>query len=203
LTSVHIGDGVTSIGKGAFRGCESLTTISIGNSITSIGEEAFEETAIYNDPSNWKNGALCIDSCLIKVSKYVPYAYTIRNDVRFIADKAFIECFSLTSVIIPNSVKSIGAGAFVDCYLLTSVSIPNSVTSIGEGAFADCESLPSITIPNSVTEIGGGAFYACKSLETIAFDGTMEQWHAIDKHYLWNYDTPATIIKCTDGEVEL
>ena len=58
-------------------------------------------------------------------------------------------------------VTSIGDKAFYDCYQLTSVTIPNSVTSIGESAFYNCNNLTSVTIPNSVTSIGNGAFSGC------------------------------------------
>ena len=60
-----------------------------------------------------------------------------------------------------RKVTSIGDYAFVECYGLTSVIIPNSVTSIGIFAFSPCPGLTSITIPNSVTSIGNYAFYGC------------------------------------------
>ena len=41
LTSVVIGDSVTSIGDRAFEDCSSLTSIVIPDSVTSIGESAF------------------------------------------------------------------------------------------------------------------------------------------------------------------
>ena len=41
ITSVTIGDNVTSIGGSAFSGCSSLTSVTIGNSVTSIGYDAF------------------------------------------------------------------------------------------------------------------------------------------------------------------
>ena len=41
LTSVTIGNGVTSIGNYAFYGCTSLTSVIIGDSVTSIGDYAF------------------------------------------------------------------------------------------------------------------------------------------------------------------
>lgn len=41
LTSITIGNGVTSIGNLAFSGCTSLTSITIGNCVTSIGYRAF------------------------------------------------------------------------------------------------------------------------------------------------------------------
>ena len=42
LVSVTIPDGVTSIGFRAFNGCTSLTSVTIGNSVTSIGRYAFK-----------------------------------------------------------------------------------------------------------------------------------------------------------------
>ncbi len=42
LTSVTIGNNVTSIGWGAFYGCSGLTSVTIGGSVTSIGYRAFE-----------------------------------------------------------------------------------------------------------------------------------------------------------------
>ncbi len=41
LTSIIIGDSVTSIGYNAFSGCSSLTSITIPDSVTSIGGSAF------------------------------------------------------------------------------------------------------------------------------------------------------------------
>jgi hypothetical protein len=173
---------VTSIEKNAFTGCKSLTAISIPSSITRIGQGfmrrimqssgAFAGTGIYNDSSNWKNGALCIDSCLIDVSEYVPNTYKISNDVRLIADFAFQDCSSLKSLTIPNSVTSIGTGAFLGCSL-TSITIPNSVTYIGQSAFSYCESLKSITIPNSVTEIKHYTFNGCYSLSSITIPNSV------------------------------
>lgn len=55
LTSVTIGNGVTSIGSYAFYGCTSLTSIEIPNNVTSIGSSAFKEcyklVEVYNKSS--------------------------------------------------------------------------------------------------------------------------------------------------------
>ena len=97
----------------------------------------------------------------------------VEYTVNKIADNAFNDCGSLTSVTIPNSVTSIGNYAFSGCTGLTSVTIPNSVTSIGDGAFNGCSGLPSITIPNSITSIGVSTFAGCSGLTSITIPNSI------------------------------
>ena len=193
----------TVIPYACFSGCSSLTSITIPESVTSIRRDAFNNTGIYNDESNWENNVLYIDNCLISAKESISGSYTIKENTRLIADWAFEDCKSLTSVTIPNRVTSIGDYVFYGCKGLTSITIPNSVTSIGYSAFSDCYALTSVTIPNSVTSIGDYVFYGCKGLTSITFEGTMEQWNAVEKYDFWNKNVPATYVQCTDGQVAL
>lgn len=65
----------------------------------------------------------------------------------------------LTSVVIPVKhkglyVRAIAENAFRNSTSLTTVFIPSSVTSIGEGAFSGCSALTSITIPFVGNRVG-------------------------------------------------
>ena len=158
------------------------------------------------------------------VLKTLSGEFIIPNSVTSIGDFAFRGCTGLTSITIPNSVTSIGYGAFYGCTGLTSITIPESVTSIGDFAFRGCTGLTSITIPNSVTSIGSGAFYGCTGLTSITipdsvtsivnhaffgcsgltsieYDGTIEQWQAIQFEENWDEYTGEYVVHCTDGTV--
>lgn len=98
--------------------------------------------------------------------------------------------------------------SFVTATILESITFDNAsfpVKRIAMCAFRNCKFLKSITIPNSVTEIRALAFVGCSSLNTVMFHGTVKQWQTIKQvtgNFLYSLP-PATIIKCTDGEVEL
>ena len=180
LTSVVIGDSVTSIGSYAFNGCSSLTSVVIGDSVTSIGSNAFRNCsglteitlpfvgATKDGTSNTYLGYIFGASSYNNNNSYVPSSIkkvTITGGS--IGSNAFRNCSGLTSVVIGDSVTSIGSYAFYDCDSLTSVVIGDSVTSIGILAFEDCSSLTSVVIPDSVTSIGNSAFGFCTSLTSV------------------------------------
>jgi hypothetical protein len=118
---------VTSIGHGAFDGCDSLTTITIPNSVTNIGEGAFK-------------GCESLTSV------------TIPNSVTSIGDYAFYDCSVLESITIPNSVTSIGEGVFFNCYALTSITFEGSMPPrFEEDVFKDVnKSIPVYVPANSI-----------------------------------------------------
>ena len=167
LTSITIPDSVTNIGKASFADCKSLTYIIIPDSITSIGERAFENTAYYNNSSNWENDVLYIGKHLIKAKTSISGSYAIKEGTLTIADKTFDGCYSLQSITIPGSIKSMCKGTFSGCKYLKTVTILNGVTSINDSAFSGCEYLKTISIPDSLTSIGDYAFTSCESLTNI------------------------------------
>ena len=148
ITSVVIGNGVTSIGDYAFYETASLAKVTIPDSVESIGKEAFSY-------------------CKHLVNIIIP------GTVTCLGDNAFSYCTSLESVTIPTSVTSVGTGCFSGCSALSSADISNSVLSISNSMFSRCTSLTCVEIPCSVTSIGDYAFYGCNSLTAITLPNSV------------------------------
>ena len=172
LTSVTVGNRVTSIGSSAFSGCSSLTSVTIGNSVTSINHYTFYNcsnlTSITWNAKNYSSSSDSEKPFFIIQTQITEFI--IGDEVMSIPDYLCYQMSNLKSVIIGNSVTTIGKEAFSGCSGLTSVTIPDSVTSIGSYAFRGCSSLTSVTIGNSVTSISPSTFSGCSSLTSVIWN---------------------------------
>ena len=108
ITSVDIGEGITSVGGGTFMGYGNLKSVTGMNDVKTIGNDAFL-------------GA----SSLERVD---------MPSVTTIGIYAFMSASSLESVTMPN-VEEIGVMAFYDCTAHETITIPDGVTEIASFAF--------------------------------------------------------------------
>ena len=189
---------VTDIEYGAFDGCSSLYSIYVPYDLNSLGSGVFVGTAFYNDQSNWSNSALYLGDYLIAVKSDILGDYQIRDNTRMIADGAFSDCKSLTSVTIPSSVEKLD-DAFSDCPSLSSITIQDGVKEIRSSALAHLHALTSIKIPNSVEKIGRYAFYDCPKLSNIELGSGVQ---VIDE-YAFNECKSLVSITLPEGLKEL
>ncbi len=169
LKSVTVTGG--NILYGAFYNCSGLTSVTIGNSVTSIGNSAFYGCNNLRDIYITDIAAWCNISGLYNLMEYgasnkklyinneLATSITIPDGVTAIPSSAFRGFTGLTIVSIGNSVTSIGGSAFEDCTGLTSITIPASVTSIGSSAFSGCYRLVEV-YNKSALSITAGSFDA-------------------------------------------
>ena len=171
ITSVVIGEGVTSIGESAFSQCSNLTSITLPASLTTIGEYAFESSGL-TSISLPANVTTIGEAAFADCSDLISVTFADESQLETINDGTFSGCSNLTSITLPASVTTIGESAFAVCSSLTSISLPASLTSIGSSAFIACSALTSITLPASVTTIGNFAFLS-SGLTSISIPASM------------------------------
>jgi len=153
ITSIILPESVSTIGSdnentGAFQGCTQLQHIKLPTAnanFTKISSCTFFG---------------CTSLTSIGASK-TTLSIKIPNTVTIIGTNAFKDCSAITSIILESnaSLTTIENHAFLNCASLTSIMIPNTVTFIASNAFVGCTSLVSIYISNDRARIlGGGAW---------------------------------------------
>ncbi len=100
--------------------------------------------------------------------------FGVDNQLQKIGEEVFSDCENLQKIVIPKNVKKIEMGTFFGCKKLSSVAFESGskAQSIGEDAFRECKSLKKIVIPKSVQKIEDSAFMYCKKLSGITFESS-------------------------------
>lgn len=174
---------VTSIGNGAFTGCEGLTSITLPEGLRTISGLAFFRcaglTAVSIPSSVLSIGDFAFSDCTelksIDVATSNPN-YTSEEGILFSSQMDELIKYPENrsgAYNIPSSVTSIASSAFANSIELTGISIPPSITAVSEFAFYQCASLTDISIPSSVTSIGNSAFSGCSGLADIVVPSTV------------------------------
>lgn len=197
ITSIIIGDGVTSIGANAFLGFSIVNSITIPKGITKINTGAFRDcaglTSINVDAENANYASLDGNlfnkdhTTLIQytIGKAVE-SYAVPESVTNISDHAFEYCAALTDITIPKNVSVIGYRVFTNCSKLKNIYVDedNPYFSSPDGNLFDKEqtrliyyaigkSDTSYTVPGSVATIDAYAFYNSNNLSTISLPDSL------------------------------
>lgn len=182
LRSVTLPASLLHIGQYVFEECAENLTITAPTG--SYASEWIEESGLLGDLDELTRNGI-VYSLLSNWAIVVDYDHDNEPTtavipsqinglpVTKIADGAFSECYSLTSIVIPESVTSIGDHAFAWCDDLRSIVMPKRLTYLGKVAFDSCLALTSITIPEGVTSIGNDTFFGCKSLTSVTLPASV------------------------------
>ncbi|MCD8202475.1 MAG: leucine-rich repeat domain-containing protein [Prevotella sp.] len=199
LTTLTIGESVTTLGNSLFYGCTGLNSVTIPTSVTNIGTSTFENctglTEVnYNAIACTSAGSSSspVFSGCTNLSKI-----NIGDKVTTIPAYLFYNCTALTSLTIPSDVTIIGGLAFGNCSALTELTynatecgleissseyvfkncdnltiatIGDNVKTIPANLFYNCTGLSGVTIGTSVTFIGSSAFYGCTGLKELTYN---------------------------------
>ena len=209
---------VTTIEFRAFDGCR-FVDLTIPDTITEIQYYAFE--------SNPELRHVYIGAGLKYYSRdffwgtnNIEY-FTISEDNQYIAtydnavyNKALTVLYATPKIWgnddpishLATSLEEISYNSFVNCTFET-LHLPEGVKRLQNMAFDYCPNLVSIYLPSTINYLGGNCFEECQNVTYMEYNGTVEQFGAIEKAYSWNpwnKDlTNLTEIVCTDGVFSL
>lgn len=156
---------VTTIGDGAFYGCQALVQVTIPDSVKNIDTYAFQYCSNLTNVATG-NGVTNVAACAFYGCENLS-AIIFGERVASIGYQAFAYCSSLRSVALPDNVAQVGKSAFFDCRNIASLTIGKGIRNIPDHAFGRCSKLTSIFIPANVTNIESLAFVSCIGLTNV------------------------------------
>lgn len=164
ITSVIVGEGITSISNNAFNAETNIVSVTLPSTLKDIKGYAFANTPAIRHIT-LPEGLETIGSSAFYSSgiEEIVFPSTVRD-----ISSAFRNCPNLAAVDMSRvpSDCSIGGEMFKNCYALASVDL-GSITSIPYDMFRNDSALTSILIPGTVTSIQSNAFNGYTSLATV------------------------------------
>lgn len=123
---------------------------------------------------------------------------TLPDNIKYISDYGFFGCRSLTTINSDNNIEFIGEYAFIAC-AIKEMSFPK-IKKLWDGALYESSELETLSLGGDLEYIGRQALH-CPKLTTINYNGTKEQWKAVEKVGDWDYGLLNYTIYCTDGTI--
>ena len=215
LEAIELPEGITDIEDFAFMYCENLISVELPSTLISIGRGAFFYCKLLPKITLPESLQRIEDQgfahCYSLTEVYIPASVQVL-------DWCFASCSQLENINVDTNNKFFLSveGVLYDYSFRvlkeypsgktsTSFAIPAYVTSIDSSAFIDNDVLNSIIIHKNVRSIGTYFVKDCDYLDTIYFDGTIDEWNAIDKLAGWDYYWHKTnlnyTIYCIDGTI--
>lgn len=140
---VVIPDGVTTIGRHAFRSCK-ISEVVIPDSVTEIGISAFTESHIQDFTLG--KGMTYIGKYMFSTCKNIKHIH-IPSHIKEIMSSAFSAC-NAEDIVLDEGAERIGLNAFeVSTANDTKIILPSSVKMIGDGALRN---IKNVTLTNKI-----------------------------------------------------
>lgn len=140
---VIIPDGVTTIGRHAFRSCK-ISEVVIPDSVTEIGISAFTESHIQDFTLG--KGMTYIGKYMFYTCKNIKHIH-IPSHIKEIMSSAFSAC-NAEDIVLDEGVERIGLNAFeMSTANDTKIILPSSVKMIGDGALRN---IKNVTLTNKI-----------------------------------------------------
>lgn len=218
METTTLPNSVTTIEFRAFDSCR-FEEVIIPDSVIEIQYYAFENNQnlkrvhfgaglkLYNYNAFW----YCLNIESFTVSEDNEY-FAVYNDALY--DKALTYLYSAPKSwgaedpinYLATTLEEIAYNSFTH-FEFETLHLPEGVKKIQNMAIVYCPNLVSIYLPSTIKYLGGDCFEGCSNVTYMEYNGTVEQFGAIEKAYSWNpwnkSLTNLTEIVCTDGVFSL
>ncbi len=153
LKSVNIPDAVTALPEDCFAYCSSLTSINLNN-VTTIGKGAFENCSSLTELTI-PDGVTVIGMSVFKDCKSLTTA-KVGSGLSRLPQNTFYGCSELETVefSLESELNNLGSLSFAYCSKLKSITLPSTVTVLDDGVFAGALSLEEINGVENLTAVG-------------------------------------------------
>lgn len=148
LSSVELPAKITEIPSGCFQGCARLSRVTCRGNIQTIGRDAFKNCESLYDLSFVPAGVT------YEANPFKGTGWTFQQgEFAVLWNRLLLYQGQGGAVTVPANVTEIGEEAFLGSDV-TSVFVPQGVWSIGDRAFSECRGLSSISGCQGVREVG-------------------------------------------------
>ncbi len=187
IVSLKVGKNLMGIGDYAFYNCTGLGTVTLGNGLDTIGNGAFAEC------KNMLTCIIDVNSNLDAIGHHAFYNctgltdFTVPTGLEALGDSSFENCRSLKTIDFDTGrntlLKYIGDKVFNGCESLKSVSFPRDYTEeLSIKLFDGCKGLKYITAKNTVVKFIDSETDIKAFLSTVAEDFYFEALDASPIH---------------------
>ena len=190
LTQVTIPESVTAMGMNIFSGCDGIESIYIPDGVTRMGVTVFGNCSKLSQvhlpasadsllSSFFYNCPMLTEVTIPRNIRYIgTFAFSESRNLKtvnfeegsrlnYIALRAFDECKSLESFIMPDSVTVLEGEILGYCTSLKEVHLSNNLQILAGATFWGCTALTELDIPGTITFMGNAAVCNCSSLKRV------------------------------------
>ena len=191
-STLTIPEGIVTINKSAFQGCNKFTgSLVFPSTLRTIGQDAFNGcsgfTGTLTIPALVTVGRAAFTGCsgfttLVNNSPYYPEngfrncsgltgTLTIPQGAS-IQNYCFDGCTGLTGITFSGSVYQMSYYCFHGCTGITEIEYP-VVTGSSNSAFTECTGITKVTFAEGVTTIAPGSFSLCTGITEVVLPSTL------------------------------
>ncbi len=186
ITSLYIGDGVTSLGVRSFTALRNITSVSLPASLTYVANISFGN-AWKIETVEYRGSVAQLGGLEIHISYNTPLinayysctgtsAETVVGGSMGMTEWSFDTTTGTLTISGTGAMPAYGAKSSIPWYayrqFITDIVVEEGVTAVGKWAFGALENIESVTLPCTVKNVNAYAFANAAKLSVYNYSGS-------------------------------